>query len=126
MTQTNEQFNDFLAREVMGWHIGTVILDFSRDAIECYKDKNDKVFMLIQEWHPTTDIAQAMECAEKSEIQFELFTGWGGWHGSFRKFHEKSQNVRKWYFGMMTLELLPRAICLALYEAVKGGEHDTE
>ena len=123
----NDELNTFLAREVMGWHIGTIITRFSKEVIECYKDKNDKAVMLIQGWHPTTDIAQAMMCTEKwcddAGGHYSLEGGFEGsgefvYHVVLKKWNPRSQSHKR-YTGEGTKEL---AICLALYESKKGGE----
>ena len=57
MTQTNEQLDRFLA-EMMGW--------VWFEGWWCLQHENrDEYIMEDGDWHPTTDIAQAIECAEK-------------------------------------------------------------
>lgn len=123
----NDELNTFLAGEVMGWY---------KDPLGSWWDKREDKFSgymwlagkkLFPLWHPTTDIAQAMMCAEKwcddAGGHYSLEGGFDG-NGEFvyravlTKWNPRSQSHKR-YIGEGTKEL---AICLALYEAVKGGE----
>jgi hypothetical protein len=123
MTQTNETLDRFMA-ELMGWHIDRVADGYPY----WWLSEDNKPLMLCSDWHPSTDIAQAMECAEKwcedNDAGYELEGGEYGEKGKFLYraiftiWLYRSQGHKR-FTGEGTKEL---AICLALYEAVKGGE----
>ena len=112
----NEQLNKFMAEEVMGlvWSMGF-------DGTGTYF-KNGKFYCDEADWHPTTDIAQAIECVEK------LCTVDANWR--YKLLYDKKDYVcliwnyydypeAREYCGSGTKEL---AVCRAICEAVKGGE----
>jgi len=109
MTQTNEQLDDFLAREVMGWKINS----YRNGELYAITADGHAIDMF---WHPTTDIAQAKDCLD-------------AWHNkstcNISTLYRNGNNV------VVTLddgnivlasvssshEGVSRAICLAIYEA---------
>ena len=112
----NVELDKFLAEEVMGWHLLTSDeIDFGEYAF--YHDKNNYLIMMVCDWHPTTDIAQAMMCAKEADKELHIHIA--DHHGC--PFEVESK------FGEFSLvchsvEEVARAICHAIYEAVKGGE----
>ena len=119
----NETLDRFMAEEVMGWHTGDKELDMPWDVVaeHWWIDKDDIYINFVSDWHPTTDIAQVMECAEKLDkegMDYEIMSD------------RYSKEVRVWspsknlWFrkGWKSIADLPRNICLAFYEAMKGGE----
>ena len=118
MTQTNEELDRFLAEEVMGW------MKSEPPMVGEYQYPTSDGVRVVYSWHPTTDIAQAMECAEKfitgkNNMYFMLTTDD---EGDVKVEFENGDEVVGWSDN----KSIPLAISLALYEAVKGGEHDTE
>jgi len=126
----NEQLNEFLAEEVMGWHSGK--LPILTDRREYWLDKYGNGIMLVENLHPTTDIAQAIECAEKllredgnKRIEITIESNEDG-----IPYCEVSVvDIGRWmkgeiypYMGESENITLSLAICHAIYEAVKGGE----
>ena len=122
MTQT-EQLDDFLAREVMGWRLGKV------EAGEyVWEDENYHIYYYAKPydnlpermfWHPTTDIAQALMCAEKwcNDIGCAITCT----YVSVSKTWTVELDAWDIRYSIEN-EKQSLAISLALYEAVKGGE----
>ena len=128
----NEQLNEFLAEEVMGWHKerNDYVDSRYRDIDEFqWVDRSGKILYHVTKsetltaggsqhyWHPTTDIAQAMMCAKEADKELHIHIA--DHHGC--PFEVESK------FGEFSLvchsvEEVARAICHAIYEAVKGGE----
>ena len=116
----NETLDCFMA-ELMGLFSARDV-----DGTVCYF-KRGKWYCDEDGWNPTTDIAQVMECAEKwcddTGGHYKLEGGIDGsgefvYRAVLTKWNPRSQSHTR-YTGEGTKEL---AICLALYEAMKGGK----
>ena len=107
--------NEYMATEVMGWHIEVLpIVDDNSLTAECWVQEDGEGVIIVNGWHPDTDIAQALMCADKfgmwriaknqytGEISFTLWEG-GGVYIEYAN----------------TLDELPLAICEAIREAVE-------
>lgn len=117
MTQTNEQLDFLLAKEVMGWRLGTV------EAGEyVWEDENYHIYYYAKPydnlpermlWHPTTNIAQAMMCAEKLDpLSIEIYRPiFKGGNYSVRLVYQHPETYEA------TAETIEIAICLAVHEA---------
>lgn len=112
--------NRILAEKVMGW-MGGCNLYIEILSHSYLEEPQYNTVMDIADWHPTTDTAQVMECAEKLDkegMDYEIMSD------------RYSKEVRVWspsknlWFrkGWKSIADLPRNICLAFYEAMKGGE----
>jgi len=69
------------------------------------------------DWHPTTDIAQAMMCADKF-IEYNITRSDDGTYW----FAGRTKKLSVWHsWGAETLKELPLAICSAIKQAVENG-----
>lgn len=104
---TNEELDEALAIEVMGWHI------FGYE----WHELGGKYVMDVNDWHPTTDLNQTWECLEK-------FKG----YEILKSCYRKNYSVRVWEeFGLVNRcagtvvsDNLPRALCEAVLMAKRG------
>ena len=124
MTQpTNAELDRFLAEEVMGWcdnGMGMWVDKKGRPRMYIYK-KYVKYDEGAPIWHPSADIAQVMECAEKLakdnvwRVEIDIVPHGFAVNVKEKTYSEKSISSK---FG----NVLAFTICLALYESKKGGE----
>jgi len=124
MTQpTNAELDRFMTIEVMGWSI----CGEGKNACYCKGAGHNYAHVSFNDWHPTADIALAIGCAEKwcddTGGHYKLEGGIDGsgefvYRAVLTKWNPRSQSHTR-YTGEGTKEL---AICLALYEAMKGGK----
>jgi len=61
-TMTNDQLDEWLAVNVMGWMLDLVENEWG---LRYYRDADGKSVMDARLWQPTCDLNQAVECAEK-------------------------------------------------------------
>ena len=105
--------NERMAIEVMGWEkdlLGQVRWIMSRNKDRGYIDE----YMLLSEWHPDTDIGQAMMCAEKSGLEMHIHIG--DYHGIPYVVEEYSKEFDR---SCNTIEEVSLAICEAILEAME-------
>ena len=100
----NEELNNKMA-EVIGY----------RKGVNCWIDDVTKKGLYFKDWHPDTDIAQALMCADKAfgkgwTIHISFYTH------KLQIFHG-GRVVSLWEFEDM--KGLSRAICEAIAEAVE-------
>lgn len=121
-SMTDSELNEALA-EWRGWHkrqTGTGYPwywcepDYMEDSLYRHSGKS---VMMCSEWQPTTDLNQAVECAEKwknvaEERNIAIVYTWSGYHIQFR--------VGNKIVGETKVDDLPRALCEAVLVAVRG------
>jgi len=109
--------NEYLATKVMGWEKdmcgqGRWIMSRSKDG--GYIDK----YILLSDWHPDTNLGQAMMCAEKLDEEFIDYEILVSRYEKVVRIWAPSKN--KWFRKCWeTLDELPLAICEAVKEATK-------
>lgn len=133
---TNEELNEALAVEVMGWNKGCILGGYPdyycwsdeineekyhwswMEEIENEKEKYNAV-MECSEWQPTTDLNQAFEVLEKyinkdnTRIQTDTLEG-NFWEVRIFRYGEESG-----YLGRAVEKSLALAICEAALQAVR-------
>jgi len=110
----NKELNEFMAVNVMRWDMGTHAPTMRR-TYPAYFDNNGFI-MLVANWHPDTDLNQAMMCADKVKEQ-HLFADIDIGHEILRLYNMKNGSyITKEYDG---IEELPLAICEAIKQAVE-------
>lgn len=108
---TDEQLNEWMAVNIMGWHIGDKELDMPWDVISehWWIDENNIYMEFVNSWQPNQNITQALMCAEKSgvimRIELMVYSGF-----SVRIGHDIYKLGKNY-------DELPAAICLVIYEA---------
>jgi len=112
-----------MAEQVMGWHED--VWDYSKEPYWC-KKTNMPIprIIVLHDWHPTADIAQAMMCLDK---------WWDENPGAFWGINAEEITVGIMKdripiqinsFEYNTPKGRPSAICKALAEAVRGGSDE--
>jgi len=111
--------NERMAVEVMGWHKAYILCETCSEdceGIEHWCDVDNNTIIACIEWHPDTDIGQAMRCWKEAKVRMYI---------SFdpddpdvfwvtRRVSKLENRVKT-----ATLEKLPLAICEAILQATK-------
>ena len=121
MTQpTNAELDRFMAEEVMGFELK----EADNYHPECWYTQIEDGLCVERsqsEWHPTTDIAQVIGCVEKLAkdnilgVEIDILP-----NGFVVRIKEKPYSDKS--IAVQVGDELAFTICLALYEAMKGGE----
>jgi len=118
---TNEQLNDWLATDVMGWHIEEKEFDPKQICPFFWVDKKGNSLFRKTDWVPTKDLNQAVMCLK--EFCTGLWTCKINYYGPLTKGHlilRKANGSNEVFLYFETIEKLAGCICKAIEEAHKA------
>ncbi len=115
-----------VATEVMGWVRGDSIFR-GYWAIDHPDGSQELVDERIDEWQPSTDIAAAMQVAEKVDlfVHYQLCKSWNGSKWLITKLHKDLDDAEEcWLDTFVSADTAPEAICRASLLSVMGENNE--
>ncbi len=114
---TNEQLNEALAIEVMGWILDSSVTT-GRLGLAWYCNEEMDDVIAVKNWNPAEDLNQAVECAEKMYPELEIQLGRIGLKGYEVFFMWFDESIHDGYYAVIPSPA--RAISEAVLMARRG------